>query len=107
MSLQERIAELEDENEGLRSRRLPYHEAEIAQKRYEDAEAENERLKATTPEQLAEKFHTTYEGAAGVMNYATRPDSAVPWAEVPALNKALMVATCAEVLAWLAERATP
>jgi len=40
---QARIAELEAENEELRSRRLPCREAEIAQKRYEDAEAEASR----------------------------------------------------------------
>jgi hypothetical protein len=38
-----RIAELEAENEGLRSRRLPCAEAEVAQKRYEDAEAERDK----------------------------------------------------------------
>lgn len=55
----DRITELEAENEGLRSRRLPYREAEIAQKRYEKAEAalqkqverrEEEKLRAVQAE---------------------------------------------------------
>lgn len=40
-----RIAELEAENEGLRSRRLPCAEAEVAQKRYEYVEAERDALR--------------------------------------------------------------
>ena len=74
------------------------------------ADREVGRLKAITPEELAEKFHATYEGAAEAMGYTTRRDSAVPWAQVPKKNKALMVATCAEVLAWMhgrTKRETP
>jgi hypothetical protein len=55
-----------------------------------------------TPEQLAELFHDTYERLAPSFGYETREASAVPWAEVPAQNRALMIAVCAEVLAVLA-----
>jgi hypothetical protein len=51
-----------------------------------------------TPEELARFFHETYERLAPEFNYKTREDSAVPWSDVPADNKALMIATCAEVL---------
>ncbi len=54
-----------------------------------------------TPEQLARLFHTTYERLAPAYGYETRRASAVPWDEVPAPNKALMVAVATEVLAAL------
>jgi len=49
-------------------------------------------------EKLAERFHETYERLATGFGYKTRGESAVPWANVPAANKALMIATCAELL---------
>lgn len=49
-------------------------------------------------ESLAEKFHETYERLAPDFGYRTREASAKPWAEVPADNKALMVAVAAEIL---------
>ena len=102
------IAELEAENEHDEDNLAGLEHALVrANQRYTRAEATIERLSAITPEQLAEKFHATYEGAADAMNYQTRPESAVPWGSVPARNKALMVATCAEVLAWMAERGKP
>jgi uncharacterized Zn finger protein (UPF0148 family) len=51
-----------------------------------------------TAEQLARKFHETYERLAPEHGYETRKESARPWSEVPAKNKALMVAVCAEIL---------
>lgn len=54
-----------------------------------------------SPEDLARLFHETYERLAPEFSYETRPDSAVPWEAVPERNRALMVATCAEVLAAL------
>jgi hypothetical protein len=54
-----------------------------------------------TPEQLAQRFHETYERLAPTFAYETRPDSAVPWEEVPPRNRALMIAVCAEILADL------
>ena len=51
-----------------------------------------------TPEQLAHKFHDTYERLALSFNYMTREASAVPWSEVPAANKRLMIAVCTEIL---------
>jgi hypothetical protein len=53
---------------------------------------------AVTAPVLAQMFHEAYERLAHKFGYSTRPESAVPWSEVPATNQALMVATCAEVL---------
>lgn len=52
-------------------------------------------------EQMAAAFHASYERLAPAHGYQTRERSAVPWSEVPADNRRLMIATCAEVLAWL------
>jgi hypothetical protein len=49
-------------------------------------------------EELAKFFHDTYERLAPQYQYKTREDSAVPWEDVPADNKALMIATAGEVL---------
>lgn len=49
---------------------------------------------ATTPAELAQRFHEAYERLAprfGVVG-------ALPWAEVPDRNRQLMTAVCAEVL---------
>jgi len=50
-------------------------------------------------EQLAERFHETYERLAPEYGYETRKESAVPWCDVPDSNKRLMVAVCRELLA--------
>lgn len=42
-------------------------------------------------EYVAQAFHETYEDLAPLHGYKTRDASAVPWDEVPAENKALMV----------------
>jgi hypothetical protein len=52
----------------------------------------------TTPEQLAQKFHETYERLAPEYGYETRKESAVPWSDVLEKNKRLMIAVCAEIL---------
>lgn len=52
-----------------------------------------------TAEQLAQKFHETYERLAPSHGYETRKESAKSWADVPANNKSLMIAVCAEMLA--------
>jgi hypothetical protein len=49
-------------------------------------------------ERIAAAFHAAYEGLAGVYGYRTRAESAVPWADVPAANKDLMIATVAKLL---------
>jgi hypothetical protein len=51
-----------------------------------------------TAEELARFFHETYERLAPDYGYKTREESAVPWEDVPQDNKALMIATCGEVL---------
>jgi oligoendopeptidase F len=50
-------------------------------------------------EQLAKKFHETYERLAPSFGYKTREASAKPWADVPEQNKKLMIAVCAALLA--------
>lgn len=49
-------------------------------------------LRRLTPEQLASDFHHNYETLAPHYGYRTRPETAVSWDEVPAANKALMIA---------------
>lgn len=49
-------------------------------------------------EMLARRFHEAYERLAPIYHYATRRESAVPWDDVPALNRALMTATCRELI---------
>lgn len=51
-----------------------------------------------TPEEMAQAFHEAYERLAGDFGYKTRAESAVPWADVPEANKALMVATIRNVM---------
>lgn len=50
------------------------------------------------PETVAQWFHEAYERLAPQHSYSTRKASAKPWSEVPENNRALMVATVAEVL---------
>jgi hypothetical protein len=52
----------------------------------------------TTATKLAERFHYLYETLAPNFNYKTRPESAVPWENVPESNRALMVAVCDLIL---------
>jgi hypothetical protein len=52
-------------------------------------------------ETLARHFHETYERLAPGFDYVTRPATAVPWDQVPELNKRLMIAVCEEVLSLL------
>ncbi len=47
---------------------------------------------------MAQRFHEAYERLAPDYGYKTREASAVPWADVPAQNKALMVAVASEVV---------
>lgn len=42
-------------------------------------------------ERVAKAFHEAYEGLAPSFNYATRPESAVPWDDVPRANRDLMI----------------
>lgn len=52
----------------------------------------------TDAERIARAFHETYERLAPAHGYETRKASAVPWADVPDRNRALMVAVVAELL---------
>lgn len=42
---------------------------------------------------VARRFHENYEALAPVYGYETRKESAVPWEEVPEVNRRLMVMT--------------
>lgn len=57
---------------------------------------------AEDAESVARLFHETYERLAPKHGYRTREASAVPWEQVPAANRALMVETVGVVLAELA-----
>lgn len=46
----------------------------------------------------ARAFHEAYERLAPAFGYETRPESAVPWDDVPEQNRALMVAVVTEVV---------
>jgi len=62
-------------------------------------EVNNSRLiDLLSAEQLAEKFHTLYEGFAPEYGYKTRDESAVQWADVPEQNKKLMIRVCRTIL---------
>ena len=50
-----------------------------------------------SPEDMAKKFHETYERLAPEFGYATKKDSAVHWDYVPKENKNLMIAVCKEL----------
>lgn len=52
----------------------------------------------TTPEQLAQRFHDTYERLAPSFGYETRKESKVEWTNVPENNRQLMIAVATEVL---------
>lgn len=47
-------------------------------------------MRRDTADQVARRFHEAYERLAPEHGYDTRPESAVPWEQVPANNKALM-----------------
>lgn len=52
----------------------------------------------TTAEEIAQRFHETYEKLAPLYGYTTRVESAVPWADVPEANRSLMVAVAQALL---------
>lgn len=49
------------------------------------------------PEQVAIRFHDTYERLAPSFGYETREASRKPWSEVPDSNRDLMIALCAAI----------
>lgn len=75
-----------------------------ALERADVAERARDRLRealSMSPTKLAQMFHETYERLAPQWDYKTREDSAVPWEQVPLINRRLMVALASEVLATL------
>lgn len=63
-----------------------------------DIQAAKTRCEAAT---VAQAFHEAYEELAPQFGYKTRKASAVPWADVPEGNRALMVATAERVVQGL------
>lgn len=49
-------------------------------------------------ERLAQQFHEAYERLAPAFSYETNPATRKAWGELPARNRRLMVAVCAEIL---------
>lgn len=49
-------------------------------------------------ERIARAFHEAYEDLAPQFSYKTRKASAVPWEDVPADNKDLMMATVTRLI---------
>ena len=64
----------------------------------ERADSSHKACQFATPGEIAQAFHEVYERAAEGFGYKTRDESAVPWADVPENNKALMIATVRGVL---------
>lgn len=52
-------------------------------------------------EAIARSFHAAYEELAPSVGYQTRPESAVPWDDVPEPNRRLMVAVVDRLLEGL------
>ena len=95
--LQERVREAEKERDWLM--RMPLNEridALVVELDRYKVQSERRR-EALEPEHLAQAFHEAYEELAPQFGYKTREASAVPWADVPENNKALMIATCERV----------
>jgi hypothetical protein len=49
-------------------------------------------------EKIAQAFHESYERLAPIFGYKTREESNVPWKDVPAKNKFLMIAVVQDLL---------
>lgn len=60
-----------------------------------------ERSPMPDAEVVARLFHEAYERLAPVFGYVTRKDTRVEWEHVPDLNRRLMIASAAEVLAQI------
>src|SRR5690606_27510165 len=60
--------------------------------------------RALTGAEVARAFHEAYERLAPSFGYETRPESAVPWEQVPENNRRLMIAVASEVTAALRAR---
>lgn len=50
-------------------------------------------MKHEDADRIAHEFHDAYESIAPLFQYETRVESALPWADVPQVNKDVMVAT--------------
>lgn len=59
---------------------------------------EEQTFPSPTWKAIARLFHRNYEDLAPDFGYVTRPESALPWEQVPERNRALMIATVGQVL---------
>ncbi len=60
-----------------------------------------QRITMSEEEQLAKFFHTLFDALAPVYEYPTREDPRLPWDELPANYRRLMVEVCKRViLCW-------
>ncbi len=64
-------------------------------------------MRNVTAEELASRFHEIYESLAPHFGYRTREASAVPFHQIPANNRRLMIATCSAILKYLQEPDVP
>ena len=71
---------------------------------YSAKEMEEQTFPPSTWESVARLFHRNYEDLAPEFGYATRPESAVAWADVPEQNRALMIATVGQTLRDLLDK---
>jgi hypothetical protein len=51
-----------------------------------------------TAEEIAKEFHRVYELHARVMGYPIRRESAVPWEDLPEINRSLMISVVESLL---------
>lgn len=54
-------------------------------------------------EDLAKRFHYTYEAYAPEFGYETRKETAKPWEEIPENNRNLMIKVCEGILSFLCD----
>lgn len=71
---------------------------------YTTTPMEEQTFPPSTWESVARLFHRNYENLAPEFGYATRPESAVAWADVPEQNRALMIATVGQTLRDLRDK---
>ena len=64
-----------------------------------------ELLAAATDEDIAKRFHYTYERLAPQYGYETRPETATAWTHLPEANRELMIATVKSVRSALVNSA--
>ena len=85
-------------SERARKMNVRAHEASKRAMQAEAKAARLERERDVQVETLPRRLHEAYERLAPTFGYKTRPETAVPWAEVPEDNKLLMEAAVAAAI---------